>query len=327
MDRVAIIGAGLSGLVLANRLADVAEVQLFEKSRGPGGRAATRRIGDYSFDHGTQFFTARTAAFREFVGPLLQSGVIEDWPARFAEIDDGRVRSRRQWGEGYAHYVATPGMNALGKALASELSIAFDTRISCIEKRADGWCLSDQAGGEHTGFDWLLITAPAAQTRALAAQYADLAALCDDRQMLGCYALMLGFAGPLELPWDAAVVRNADISWMALNSSKPQRGERTTMVVHSTNRWANQHIDHDEESVKAHLLAVATEQSGMDLGTAEVIQLQRWRYANLPKQSGPEFFMDPDAGLAACGDWFIRGRIEAAFTSASRLADELVARL
>ena len=142
--------------------------------------------------------------------------------------------------------------------------------------------------------------------------------------MLGCFALMLGFEERLELPWDAAVVRNTDISWMAVNSSKPGRGEKFTMVVHSTNRWANAHIDDAEETVRAHMLATATEQSGVNLGVADVMKLHRWRYANLPKQSGPEFFVDADIGLAACGDWFIRGRVEAAVTSATRLADWLI---
>lgn len=172
-----------------------------------------------------------------------------------------------------------------------------------------------------------MLTAPAAQTRALAEMHRDLAALCEDRQMLGCFALMLGFAAPLEFPWDAALVRNADISWMAVNSSKPQRGAPFTMVIHSTNRWANSHIDEDENRVGAHMLAAATEQSGLDFGDAEVKTVHRWRYANLPKQAGPEFFVDRDAGLAACGDWFIRGRVEAAFTSATRLADRLLGEL
>ena len=145
--------------------------------------------------------------------------------------------------------------------------------------------------------------------------------------MLGCFALMLGFAEPLELPWDAAVVRNADISWMAVNSSKPQRGEPFTMVVHSTNRWANEHIDDAEDAVQAHMLEEAARQSGVDLAFAPTQKLQRWRYANLPKQSGAEFFVDSKEGLAACGDWFIRGRVEAAFTSADRLAKELVSKL
>ena len=217
-------------------------------------------------------------------------------------------------------------MNELGKFLAADVAISFDTEIRSVERRADGWHVRDQSGREHGVFDWLVLTAPAAQTAALAKQHQVLSALCRDREMLGCFALMLGFTEPLELPWDAAVVRNADISWMAVNSSKPQRGERFTMVVHSTNRWASHHIDEAEETVQAHMLAVAAKQSGADLGAAEVKKLHRWRYANLPKQAGAEFFTDPDIGLAACGDWFIRGRIEAAFTSANLLADELISK-
>ena len=323
MKRIAIIGAGLSGLVLARRLSGSADVQVFEKSRGPGGRAATRHVGDFSFDHGTQFFTARSARFRRFLEPLIAEGIVADWPARFAEIDGGRIRNQRDWGEGHAHYVATPGMNSLGKYLASGMNIAFNVKICGIAKHADGWSVLDRSGREHGGFDWLVLTAPAAQTAALASECPALSGLCRSREMLGCFALMLGFTKPLELPWDAAVVRNADISWMAVNSSKPQRGEPFTMVVHSTNRWASQHIDADEETVLAHVLTEATRQSGADLEQAEVKKLQRWRYANLPKQAGLEFFADRDAGLAACGDWFIRGRVEAAFTSASLLADEL----
>lgn len=89
---------------------------------------------------------------------------------------------------------------------------------------------------------------------------------------------MLGFSAPLDLPWQAAVVRNADISWMSVNSSKPGRADAFTMLVHSTNAWADAHID-------------------------------------------------DGANLAACGDWFLRGRVEAAFKSAQALAGKLRNRL
>jgi predicted NAD/FAD-dependent oxidoreductase len=38
MKRIAVIGAGLSGLVFARSLGDSAAITLFEKSRGYGGR-------------------------------------------------------------------------------------------------------------------------------------------------------------------------------------------------------------------------------------------------------------------------------------------------
>lgn len=62
--KIAIIGAGMSGLNLANHLADVAEIVVFEKSDKLGGRIATHQTSDFTFDHGAQFFTAKSPAFK-----------------------------------------------------------------------------------------------------------------------------------------------------------------------------------------------------------------------------------------------------------------------
>jgi predicted NAD/FAD-dependent oxidoreductase len=69
--KIAIIGAGIAGLTLATLLnqnqPDI-DVVHFEKSRGVGGRMATRYTATHSFDHGAQFFTLRTNSFRDFLG-------------------------------------------------------------------------------------------------------------------------------------------------------------------------------------------------------------------------------------------------------------------
>jgi predicted NAD/FAD-dependent oxidoreductase len=59
-----IVGAGLSGLVLARRLQAAGQkVQILEKSRGFGGRIATKRVEDVAFDTGAQFITVRDERF------------------------------------------------------------------------------------------------------------------------------------------------------------------------------------------------------------------------------------------------------------------------
>ena len=57
----AIVGAGLSGVTCAASLHEQGiSVRVFEKSRGIGGRMATRRTpAGLHFDHGAQYFTAR----------------------------------------------------------------------------------------------------------------------------------------------------------------------------------------------------------------------------------------------------------------------------
>ena len=67
---VAIIGSGIAGTTLARLLTDdipSAEVTIFEKSRGVGGRMATRYSEEYEFDHGAQFFTIRGVRFKKFL--------------------------------------------------------------------------------------------------------------------------------------------------------------------------------------------------------------------------------------------------------------------
>lgn len=323
MKRVAIIGAGLSGLVLARRLRDVASVTLFEKSRGVGGRMATRYADNYEFDHGAQFFTARTAAFREFLQPLIEDRVVANWTPKFVELDPERTRDRRDWGDDYPHYVGTPRMNAIGKRLAQGLDVLTGTGVAGVSRDDGAWRVLDSQGNSHGGFDWLVMTAPAAQTAELASEFPELAALCRAREMHACFALMLGFNKPLELPWQAAVVRDADISWMSVNSSKPGRQGPFTMMVHSTNAWANAHVDEDVDAVRAHLVDEASTVCGMDLRVADYCQVHRWRFANADRQGGPDCYIDEGARLAACGDWFVRGRVEAAFTSARALASKL----
>ncbi|MDD5480019.1 FAD-dependent oxidoreductase, partial [Rhodoferax sp.] len=60
----AIIGAGMAGISCARALVQAGQrVTLFEKSRGLGGRMATRDSAFGSFDHGAQYFTARDKRF------------------------------------------------------------------------------------------------------------------------------------------------------------------------------------------------------------------------------------------------------------------------
>ena len=173
--------------------------------------------------------------------------------------------------------------------------------------------------GDDLGrFDWVIATAPATQTAALLPTLP----LPPSATMLGCYALMLGFADTAipSLDWQAALVREADISWASVNSSKPGRGPAFSIVVHSTNRYADANMGSDLKAVEAHLLQELRAVTGIDVNAADHCALHRWRYANIARQAGPAAVLDPEQKLGACGDWLVSGRIESAFTSALDLA-------
>lgn len=322
MTRIAVIGAGIAGLVAARALSARHEVTLFEKARGAGGRMSTRYAGTYEFDHGAQFFTARSARFRRFLEPHIAAGHVAPWPATFVELTGSEVTARRRWGGHHPHYVGTPRMNSLCRSLAAGLDLRLETRVTALARRGRRWriLLDDGDGGD---FDWVVCTAPAAQTAALLPAGSPLEQSASAAGMLACYALMLGFESPPALDWQAARVLDADLSWISVNSSKPGRGTPFTLVVHSTNAWADAHLDDDRRAVSGHLANELEAVTGLDPAAAAHRALHRWRYANLPRRTDDVRQIDADARLAVCGDWCSRGRVEAAWLSAARLADDL----
>ncbi|MDG1286312.1 MAG: FAD-dependent oxidoreductase [Rickettsiales bacterium] len=323
MSKIAIIGAGFSGLVLAKELSAFADVTVFEKARGVSGRMSTRYADTYQFDHGAQFFTAKTAAFQEFLQPLISQGVVAHWTPRFVEIDRNVITGERQWDENYPHYVGMPKMNQIAKHLAEGLTINLQTPVATIEKKADEWCLKDDAGGAQGCFDWVISTAPPVQSTALLPEIFTHHTALQKTRMSGCFSLMLGFAEPLPLSWDAALVMHADISWISVNSSKPGRPAGYSLLINSTNDWAEKHLDDDRAEVQDYLCSAVSKVIGHDVSQADHIALHGWRYANIGKQDGEPSLLDAENQLAACGDWCIQGRVEAGFTSAMHLADKL----
>ncbi|MEE3003175.1 MAG: FAD-dependent oxidoreductase [Pseudomonadota bacterium] len=322
MVKIAIIGAGLSGLTLASFLSNHASVTIFEKSRGYGGRIATRYSGDYFFDHGAQFFTAHSDSFKNFVKPMIVENIISNWNARFAEMDGGSLLRSSTWDHDYPHYVGVPGMNAIGKYLAESLNVKLNTKVTKLSNKKY-WELEDQNGNFLGEFDWVISSAPALQTREIfPSTYQNWSEL-EKVAMESCFSLMLGFKHDLNLGFDAALVKNADISWISVNSSKPGRKGGYSLLIHSTNKWATTHIDDDRDNVISHLLSSLSMVLNRDLSNADHVDLQAWRYANMKKHK-LQFEIDPNNKLAVCGDWLIKGRIECAFLSAKNVYNQFL---
>ena len=324
MKKIAIIGAGLTGITLARIVNSHFTVTLFEKSRGVGGRMATRRSDGFAFDHGAQFFSAKSPLFKEFIEPLIALGYISRWDARFVELNRDQVISARIWDQTFPHYVGNPSMNDLCQHLAAHLNVRLNTKITAINHRAGQWQLEDEHANDLGVYDWVIVTAPAEQAAQLLPSNFKFIKAVRAAKMLGCYSLMLGFKEQPALNFDAALVHNADISWISVNSSKPGRAVEPTLLVNSTNAWAQANLQTDSAMVQQHLLHELKQVTGLDANSAVCQILQRWLYANIPAQNHLEGLIDWENHIAACGDWCIQGRVEAAFLIGYRVAQAIL---
>lgn len=322
MIKIAVIGAGLAGLSLAHLLRECVDITVFEKARGVSGRMSTRRADCYQFDHGAQYFTIRDKGFRQFLQPLKEQGLIQPWHARYIKFDGTNAVETKNWAKEDPRYVGVPAMNAIAKAFSDGLDIRLNTCIVSVQKQND-WQLKDSEGTCYDGFDWVISTAPAPQTADLLpvnfVHHSAIKAI----EMQGSLALMLGFAEALPLDFEAAHVMNSDISWIAVNSAKPQRAADFTMVVHSSADYADQHIDGDRQAAMQHLCRETSLIIGHDVGQAAHMSLHAWRYAKNATIPDWAVYCDTDMRLAACGDWCEGGRVEGAFIAAQNLAETI----
>ncbi|MFK7839565.1 MAG: NAD(P)/FAD-dependent oxidoreductase [Bdellovibrionales bacterium] len=317
--KIAVIGAGLSGLTVANGLKDVADVSVFEKARGAGGRMSTRYADPYQFDHGAQYFTARSPEFHGFLKPHIENGLVQEWHPKVVTLEMDEKPYKRDWFE--PHYVVAPRMNMLVKTLAKDINLSIQVEVARLEETDAGWVLHAKDGEAYGPFDWVISSAPSHQAANLIPSHFKDYARIADAKMDGNYTLMLGLKGPWMNGWQAAEVKNSPIGWIALNSHKPERETEASLVVQSTNDWAEEHIEDVEGAKKAMIEAL----HGLvrKLPDYEVLGFHRWRYASAPEAQGDAYLIDPELKLGVCGDWLIKGRVEAAYLSGYRLIQSM----
>jgi predicted NAD/FAD-dependent oxidoreductase len=306
---VAIVGAGLAGLACADALVAAGHrVTLFDKARGPGGRMSTRRVatvlGEASFDHGAQFFTARTPEFQALVTQWAALGLAARWPEAGAEA-----------------WVGAPAMNAPIKHMADGHEVHWSTQVSGLVRDAAGWRLLGDAA-PHGAFDAVAIAVPAEQAATLLAPWntamAEQAAATVSEP---CWTVMVVLAEPLPTPTKTLRDYGA-IGWAACNSSKPGRMGPESWVVQANPAWSRQHIEADAAWVTQTLLADLAEALHIAIPAPVHAASHRWRYARSGAQ-GAALLYSPEERLGVCGDWLIGPRVECAWRSGSLLGQAM----
>lgn len=141
--RVAVVGAGLSGLAAARELvADGHEVVVLEKSRGLGGRLAARRAEGTVLDHGSPVIAAPPDTA---LGRLIDALPADDR----VDLDDG--------------VAFASGATRMPKLMAEGLDVRLGVRLAALRAAAGGFELGDEQGNTHGTVDGVVVTAPAPQ--------------------------------------------------------------------------------------------------------------------------------------------------------------------
>lgn len=344
--KLAVIGAGTAGLAAA-RLIHQRQPHLtttiYEKSRGLGGRAATRRREGFVFDHGAQYIKAPSAAVERFLTNELTADLLHDIGYPVWTFDQhNTITEGDRTHNADPKWVYRDGLNRLGKLLASNLDVQREVRIGRLQQISAhnhtgiGYELYHVDGQLVGVADMVLLTPPAPQiVDILNASEIDsgtretLHAELAKAHYRRCLSLALAYDHTIERPFYALV--NTDrahpISWLGLEHKKgPERcpAGYSLLLPQMAAQFSLEHWETPTESLISLVAAQVSELLGMDLHTPLWGDVQRWRYA-LPASSADFATLNhTNSGLFFAGDYTIGpGRVHLAIESGWHIVEEL----
>lgn len=318
---IAVIGAGIAGMSMAACLTQAGHrVQVFEKSRGPGGRSSTRRREALRFDHGAPYFQAKDPEFVKTVQNWETRGWVQHW-----ETQHGRARPHQELQTFDATPLVTiPKMSSLARAIGEGVPCTYATRIASLHRTAAGWELRCTEGQTFHA-DRVVLTAPPPQSLALLDRYSpQLSTELNTVQVHPDWTVMLSGHPdllPPQLGW-MDFVDHPCLAKLIAEHRKPQRPQEPAWTLHAHPDWSR---THEEQSPQWVLTALG---QALEKALGHPIELEqgkahRWRYARVSSSVAQPFLADTQAGLYYCGDACLNGDLESAYRSGRALAHTL----
>jgi renalase len=346
---VAVIGAGMAGLTCAHQLKQAGQrVVVLEKSRGVGGRMATRRLNGTFADHGACYLTPKGDRFQNLIHQLLAAGILSVWTDLVYELGaDGKLILPPPENR-YPRYVAPDGMTAIAKFLATDLDIRLQQRVQTLELLADRhWQLTAEVmsdTGNHPSAklsaEAVVVTIPAPQAAMLLQSLPQTVlppAILESVEAVKfapCLSTIAGYPSGHNQDWLAqypdlkalTFSQHPAIAWLGLDSSKRLHSTQPVFVIQSTATFAENYLEAiDLKTAGYQLLQQAAEQLLVPwLANPDWLQVHRWRYA-FAQQPLPDNYLAAPTPLPLlfAGDWCGGMKVESAFLSGLAAAAQL----
>ncbi len=354
MSRVAVVGAGMAGLVAARRLTDAGhDVVVLDKGRVVGGRTASRATAPgRRHDQGAQFVTLQHDEVADLTDALRALGALVPWFDGSPDVARLPWRADAQEGhgdrDGHPRYRGAPSARGPAQVLAAALTdvrvsttvtrVTVDDMMWRVHVAGDDRPTGDDRDGadDHEGVaaEALVMTAPAPQATELLRDVTPDEGLVQALRAVRyepCWTVLATPDGPPGLPPSGAARLDDDVVAFVADERSKGTAHRPAVTVHSTGTWAQDHLEDDRDDVGRALADAAARLLGVGLAPTHV---HRWRHATPvargddPAPCGSAVGADGSrAPVVLAGDGYIGGRVEGAMLSGHLAAAALAARL
>jgi renalase len=305
MMDVAIIGAGLAGLVCAQTLRQHGySVEVVEKSRGLGGRLATRRLPQAWADHGVRGLEVQGELTESLIQILCEQDVLRSWQGK---------------------YGSPVGITAVAKFLATDLDIHRGKRVEAIARTDQVWHLA-LSEAQTILAKTIVLAIPAPQALLLLEPLAELSPdfLTALRSVTfnPCITAIATYAPPsIHQPW-TAYPAVPEIDWISLENTKSSESPYPVLVVQSSAAFAEQHLEAEDLQPVGQQLLTHAAPFIPPLGDLDLLQVHRWRYA-FARQPLPEPYLSAGSLPLVCAGSQVENALRSGRAAAAAISHAL----
>ena len=293
----------MSGIACALSLYKNFDVQIYEKSRGMGGRLCAKRLPQGVFHFGAQFCTANTTAFHNF---LNDSNAINFLGSSF-DLDTGSNIETKNY------FVGGDGMHSLLKKYDEVLNIHYNHKaIDLDEKRK----LISFNSGQKISYDILISSLPLPQAREIFQTEIE-----HDAIFSPCLSVGMSINGNHFYEHNAYKNINKDVAWLG-SSCFYNSKNKETWVLQFSPKASLAMMDNSDFTIQA---SAENCLKNIVNGEYEIIHsgIFRWKYALCNRSNLKNKFTFISDDSFAIGDWNISPRVESAYISGSALGKYL----
>ena len=317
MSDYCVIGSGISGATIANLLNKKFQVNLYDKGRGPGGRASFKRIkGQIGFDHGTQYFSPKTIEFKKFANRLIKIKILKKWSGNHIFLNSKKKENKK-----HIKIIGKKGNNDICKFLLKKVKCFYQSEVKKIYYKNKLWFLLFTDGKIRT-YKGVILTCPFPQLKKLSEKFINNTFIKRKLKMDANITVMIAIKKNKVSP-SSFVFDDPVLGWAGNENTKKRfKSKYDLWTLQSTFKWANKNIDKNKKNLKKNSKILIDKFFKLTkIKKTKVIYSinHGWKYSSNSKPLKIRSYWDPQKKIGVCADWFIGPRLESGWISAHDL--------
>ena len=317
MSSFCVIGSGISGATIANLLNKKHTVDLYDKARGLGGRSSFKRLDNLrGFDHGTQYFSPKTAEFKRFTKKLIEKKILKIWGGNHKFLSDKKKENKK-----HAKVIGRKGNNDISKYLLKNVRCYFQSELKKINFQNRKWNLVFN-DGEMKNYENLILTCPFPQLKKLSKKYIKNSFIREKIKMDANITILIEIK-KTNLGYSSFLFNDRILGWAGYENSKKRFKSKSDLwTLQSTFNWANKKINQNKVLKKTNakiLIDKFFKLTGIKRTKILFSLNHGWKYSSNSKPLKLKSYWNSRLNLGVCADWFNGPRLESGWISANDL--------